>query len=438
MSPRLPYSLLTLFALLLFAQTSHSETSFSWNQVPKKDVVVFVDVSGSVTPSASAEAGRLVQAIILGTVNPSRFPNWRLDTVCQFPHFQGILRGEAAGDASRGLVMVGQNLSIQKIGDAERVQRGFATPMLIRKLPGSVDEMFSTYPQDAGDFIDQSTYLLLARAKAAQQMLMNNNGDEGFYLFIITDDVNDAPTNYKHDEDALLIERFYRQGEQHRIATILMKDTSNLMEITSGKKTPLRHVPYPVMGKFSIEWYAVGPKAPKALEAPPPPPPPPPPPQLSQWIQLLGGLSKEADHPKVFDQPTPFLAWQLVNGRTTEFSVRVSPVGTDAKVPLSRPQNTRIDLSKNFSANVTRTEQEDGVRDLGTLPLEPLPDGDYKVTIRPKGPSVEDLVVTTYIRISRPFPIWPWIAGLGSLCGAGLFYHMWRALNENRFKKKAA
>ena len=412
---------------------------FDAARIPKQDVVVFVDVSGSITPSAGEEAGRLVLKLITGQLRPDDFPRWNLTGApMQYPHFRGFLDGSAGG---AGLTEPGRTISIERIGDLRRV-REMRNQFPVRTFPGDVERVMLDWPTGPLSYVDQETYLNMAKAKARDYM--RRSGEDGFYLFIVTDGADSQANDlkkYTRDQLSYISEMQNNDQREHLITRIDRTDLDQLPEI--GKAlTPINKKPYPVMGQYFIEWYAVGSKQPKALEAAAPPPPPPViAPELPRAIQLLGGLKNNGgpEEAKLYRTSQPYLAWQVANYTGME------PVGFDVEVmrwkngqaeglvapsqPRSGSEFTRSDLGK--MANENNIE--------GFQPRN-LEDGDYQVTIRPDNKSknrlkpgeAERLKAVTFIRVSRRLPWWPWVAGAGALCGAALFYHMWRTLGTRR------
>lgn len=417
------------------------DAGFDPTRIPKKDVVVMVDVSGSVHPSASIEAGRIVRDLILGQLNQGNHPGWDWSSakvVPKYPHFQAFLDGNAGG---AGLTEPGRTISIERIGERRRVSE-MRNPHLVRNFPGDVFDIFQRYPKASADFQDQETYFELAMAGIRE--VMRRSGDDGFYLFVISDGVDDKKQHNADDQS--YIRSLRNMEEEHFIAEIHLKPE----RLTSSERIDRRisrDAPRDPMDDFFIRWYAVGRKEPQALAKPEPPPVAAP--RLPRAIQLLGGLAgRGRENPKEYRTSRPFLAWQVANHTgddSLEFTMTVTEVregqpgnALPQSDPLKAENYTRADLGR-ITVGLEGTDFQ----------MRDVPDGLYHVVIRPRvlpgsegrgldPGEVERLTAETWIRVSRPFAWWPWATAAGVLCGAGLFYSMWRTLRSHTTSPRRA
>ena len=157
----------------------------------QENVVVLVDVSGSVHPTAASEAKELIKELVVNsTFSQNRFPNWSFGTCSNGSSLKAISEGKQVAP------LVGSNKKVYL--------RTFGNKNRARVAPHRSE---ISDPLDFAEFIDEHyprsfsdgfTYISLAKAQAARDAF--DDGLCSYLLIEATDNKNDYTGEYPNDD----------------------------------------------------------------------------------------------------------------------------------------------------------------------------------------------------------------------------------------------
>jgi hypothetical protein len=211
-------ALLQIFVILLLLPIQYSYAI-------QDNVIILVDVSGSVNTTAATDAKELIKSIVNGQFNAANYPNWQSWSVTRTPNFSELY-DMSQSKQTTPLIGVGQQVALMKIGIKDRCYEPFNSTSIsdISYFNDFLDKKFPA------DFNDEWTYIDLTRAKTAASA--HARGIDSYYLFVASDEVNDAkginiPNNEKYNtNEKTLIDEYGLDGNINvsKLATINYRD----------------------------------------------------------------------------------------------------------------------------------------------------------------------------------------------------------------------
>ncbi len=211
-------ALLKIFIILLLLPVQYSYAI-------QDNVIILVDVSGSVNTTAATDAKELIKSIVNGQFNAANYPNWQSWSVTRTPDFSELYDMSQSRQTTP-LIGVGQQVALMKIGIKDRCYEPFNSTS-ISDISYFNDFLDKNFP---ANFNDQWTYIDLTRAKTAASA--HARGIDSYYLFVASDEVNDAkginiPNKEKYNtNEKTLIDEYGLVGNINvsKLATINYKD----------------------------------------------------------------------------------------------------------------------------------------------------------------------------------------------------------------------
>ena len=321
----------------------------------QENIVVLVDVSGSVHKTAATEAKELIKELVANSSFDSRkFPLWSFGTCSNGSSLESISEGQQLDP----LVGTGKKAYLKSFGNKNRASVAPYTANISDPLDFA-EFMDSYYPNT---FSDNFTYISLAKAQSARDAF--DDGLCSYLLIEATDNKNDYTGEYPNDDPN------YTEAERSLIDVYDLKGEIEKSKICYINFRPDRNFRIIISRVILVECGLEGDLMDEDPIQEPVPVSPPSPPTV-----VISNMSKSEEDPSSRKLPTT-LAWSCRNcpeeGMKYRVIVSKKEGGSFSQTVISKPsiENKQILIRE---------------QDLGGKT------GNFKVQISATGPSIRSI-----------------------------------------------